>query len=463
MDTSPFVIETESLDLEANAIARRDGKVLFVRGALAREKVLAKVVRSKPKYDTAQTIEVLRPSVQRVTPQCPHYGVCGGCSMQHLDARAQVSVKQRTLEDNLWHLSKLKPETMLTPIVGSPWGYRFRARLSVRDVIKKGTVLVGFHEKGNSFVADMRQCDVMPKRISDLLVPFRSMIAALSIRKQLAQIEVAYNDNPGDGQGDVMALALRILAPLTTADEQVLLQFESEHRVEFWLQTKGPETVQLFSAKQSRLAYVLPEFNVRMPFKPTDFTQVNHQINNVMVRRALRLLDVQAHDHVVDFFCGLGNFTLPLARLAQGVIGIEGAASLVARAKANALENGLEDKTDFSVANLFNFNRDAWDAIVKQFDNSTINKLLIDPPREGALAVCEVLAALLVDGQPVTERIVYVSCNPATLARDSGILVSGGWALKAAGVINMFPHTSHVESIAVFEPGIAALGSAVAP
>jgi 23S rRNA (uracil1939-C5)-methyltransferase len=454
MDTSPFVIETESLDLEANAIARRDGKVLFVRGALAREKVLAKVVRSKPKYDTAQTLEVLRPSVQRVTPQCPHYGVCGGCSMQHLDARAQVSVKQRTLEDNLWHLSKLKPETMLPPIVGSPWGYRFRARLSVRDVIKKGTVLVGFHEKGNSFVADMKQCDVMPKRISDLLVPFRSMIAALTIRKQLAQIEVAYNDNPGDGQGDVMALALRILAPLTEADEQVLLQFEQAHRVEFWLQTKGPETVRLFSAKESRLAYVLPEFNVRMPFKPTDFTQVNHQINNVMVRRALRLLDVRAHDHVVDFFCGLGNFTLPLARLAQGVIGIEGAASLVARAKANALENKLDEKTDFSVANLFNFDRAAWDAIVKQFDNQIVNKLLIDPPREGALAVCEVLAALAADGQAVPERIVYVSCNPATLARDSGILVNGGWALKAAGVINMFPHTSHVESIAVFEPNL---------
>jgi 23S rRNA (uracil1939-C5)-methyltransferase len=449
LDTSPFEITTESLDLEANGIGRRDGKVVFVRGALAFERVLARPSRSKPKFDVATTLEVLKPSVSRVQPQCRYFGVCGGCSMQHLDARAQVSVKGRTLEDNLWHLGKVKAQTMLPPIVGSAWRYRYRARLSVRNVHKKGKVLIGFHEKNSSYVADMESCEVLPQRVSNLLLPMRELVASLSICEQLPQIEVAYAQ-PHEG-ADVLALALRILQPLSSADRLVLAQFSKQHQVEFWLQTKGPETLALLDpTNASRLEYYLAEYNVRMPFKPNDFTQVNHQINTVLVRRALRLLDVQSHETVLDLFCGLGNFTLPLARLANKVMGIEGSATLVARARDNALLNGLDQKTQFGVSNLFEF---SVQALAKLGDFARADKWLIDPPREGALAICEALAALsLSDPQAVPKRIVYVSCNPATLARDCAMLVhSAGWVVRSAGVVNMFAHTSHVESIVVLE------------
>ncbi len=443
VDTTPFTVTTESLDLEANAIAHRDGKVVFVRSALAGETVVAVLARSKPKFDVAQAIEVLRPSVQRVKPQCPHFGVCGGCSMQHLDFRSQVSVKQRTLEDNFWHLAKLRPETMLAPLVGQAWHYRYRARISVRDVKKKGEVLVGFHERNSSFVADMRECSILPERLSRMLVPLRRLVESLSIRRELPQIELAYNDNPGDGQGDVLVLALRIMRALSAQDEVILNQFAVDNRVEFWLQTKGPDTVVPMNAT-TRLAYRLPEFNIRMPFKPTDFTQVNHRMNEIMVRSALRLLAVSEQDTVVDFFCGLGNFTLPLARQGKRVLGIEGSKPLVERAKANAALNDLAHKTQFEVANLFNFDTAALEKIGRQ------DKWLIDPPREGAMALCETLIA---HPALAPKRIVYVSCNPATLARDCGILVhQGGYRLVAAGVVNMFAHTSHVESIAVLEP-----------
>lgn len=454
-----FILKTESLDIEANGIARRDGKVLFVRDALAGEEVLAQLVRSKAKYDVAQMLEVRKPSVLRVAPRCPHFGVCGGCSMQHLESRAQVSVKQRVLEDTLWHLGKVKAQSVLAPIVGSPWGYRYRARLSVRNVIKKGKVLVGFHEKGSGFVADMQVCHVLPKRVSDLLMPLRDLVTSLSIRDALPQIELAFNDAPqGAGSADVLAMVLRILAPLTAQDDAILLGFATQHRIEFWLQTKGPETVKLFDpsgvAAPSRLAYQLPEFGITMPFKPSDFTQVNHQINAVLVSRALRMLDVQADDRVLDLFCGLGNFTLPLATQAREVVGVEGSASLVARAKQNADANNLGDKAHFDVANLFDCDEAA---LLKlgRFD-----RWLIDPPREGALAVVQALLAMqqnqASDGPSFTpKRIVYVSCNPATLARDCAVLVdSGRWVLRSAGVVNMFPHTSHVESIALLEPVI---------
>jgi 23S rRNA (uracil1939-C5)-methyltransferase len=443
LDTTPFTVTTESLDLEANAIAHRDGKVVFIRGALAHETVTAVAVRSKPKFDVAQTTEVLRPSVQRVQPRCPHFGVCGGCSMQHLELRSQVSVKQRTLEDNFWHLGKLQPETMLAPLVGQAWHYRYRARISVRDVVKKGQVLVGFHERNSSFVADMNQCLILPERLSDMLVPLRRLVEQLSIRRDMPQLEIAYNDNPGDGQGDVLAMALRILKPLTDQDKLLLDQFAAQHKVEFWLQSKGPETVVPMHAP-SRLAYQLPEFAVRMPFKPTDFTQVNHRMNEIMVRVALRLLEVQSDESVMDFFCGLGNFTLPLARAGAHVTGIEGSPALVERARANAALNGLTEKTRFTSANLFDFDAAAMAKLGRK------DKWLIDPPREGALALCQTLVD---QPQWAPKRIVYVSCNPATLARDCGLLVhQGGYRLRSAGVINMFAHTSHVESIAVLEP-----------
>jgi 23S rRNA (uracil1939-C5)-methyltransferase len=445
VDSTPFTVTTESLDLEANAIAHRDGKVVFVRGALANETVSAVTVRTKPKFDVAQTLQVLKPSVQRVEPRCAHFGVCGGCSMQHLSFRSQVSVKQRTLEDNFWHLAKLKPETMLAPLVGEAWHYRYRARISVRDVLKKGQVLVGFHERNSSFVADMSMCPIMPARVSDMLVPLRRLVESLSIRRELPQIEMAYNDNPQDGQGDVLALALRIMKPLTPEDEAALIAFAQANKVEFWTQTKGPDTVVPFQGP-SRLAYYLPEFDVRMPFKPCDFTQVNHRINEIMVRMALRLLAVKPHETVADLFCGLGNFTLPLARQARHVIGIEGSKPLVERARANAALNGLTEKTQFEAANLFNFDAAALEKLGR------CDKWLVDPPREGAAALFQ---ALVENPQWAPKRIVYVSCNPATLARDCGLLVTtGGWRLRSAGVINMFAHTSHVESVAVLEPPV---------
>jgi 23S rRNA (uracil1939-C5)-methyltransferase len=443
VDSTVFTVTTESLDLEANAIAHRDGKVVFIRGALANETVTAVTVRSKPKFDVAQTVDILRASVARVKPACPHFGVCGGCSMQHLGFRDQVSVKQRTLEDNFWHLAKLKPETMLSPLVGEAWHYRYRARISVRDVVKKGEVLVGFHERNSSFVANMSQCLILPKRMSDLLVALRRLVESLSIRRELPQIEMAYNDNPGDGQGDVLALALRILKPPSSADQVLLTEFASTYRVEFWLQSKGPDTVVPFTG-QSRLAYQLPEFDIRMPFKPTDFTQVNHRMNEIMVRTALRLLAVTPNETVADLFCGIGNFTLPLARGADHVIGIEGSKPLVERARTNASLNGLSHKTQFETANLFEFDYAALEKLGQR------DKWLVDPPREGAMALCQTLVA---HPKFAPKRLVYVSCNPATLARDCGILVhDGGWRLLSAGIINMFAHTSHVESIAVLEP-----------
>jgi 23S rRNA (uracil1939-C5)-methyltransferase len=413
------------------------------------ERVRAVVVRRKPRFEVAQTIEVLRESHSRVTPRCPHFGVCGGCSMQHLDVGAQIAIKQRALEDQLWHIGKVRPHTVLRAIAGPPWGYRFRARLSVRNVPKKGGVLVGFHERGSSFVADMRECHVLPPRLSAMLLPLRELIGGLSIRDRLPQIELAIGELE---DGLLIALVLRVLEPPTAQDRASLLAFAARQGVELWLQSKGPDTIELLCTRDgapaasnstSQLAYRLPEFAITMPFRPTDFTQVNHRINEVLVSRALRLLEVQPQERVADLFCGLGNFSLPLARRAREVVGLEGSAVLTRRAQENAAHNGLAGRTRFCTADLFQLSPQAW-AALGRFD-----KLLIDPPREGALEIAKVLAA-----DPVKpRRIVYVSCNPATLARDASVLVhQGGFELMAAGAVNMFPQTSHVESIAVFEP-----------
>ncbi len=442
-----LVLQVESLDLEANGVARHDGKVVFVRDALPGERVRAQIVRRKPKFDVARTLEVLRPASARVVPHCPHFGVCGGCSMQHLDPGTQLAIKQRALEDQLWHIGKVRPETMLRPIAGPPWGYRYRARLSVRHVPKKGGVLVGFHERGSSYVADMRQCRVLPERISALLEPLRELIGGLGLRDRMPQIEVAMGEQP---EGAVLALVFRVLDAVDPQDRAALVAFARAHRFELWAQPKGPETIVLWYAPDapedapvSRLAYALPEFGVVMPFRPTDFTQVNHRINEVLVSRALRLLDPQPGDRVADLFCGLGNFSLPLARRAATVLGVEGSKALVERAGANARFNGLADRASFRVANLFEISLQDWTGL------GPFDRVLIDPPREGAL---EVVKALATDAHR-PRCIVYVSCNPATLARDAGVLVNtGGFRISAAGAINMFPHTSHVESMAVFEP-----------
>jgi len=443
--TAP-ALDIESLDMEARGVGRTvtddgtPGKVIFVEGALPGERVTYSSYRKKPSFEQAQVVDILQESVIRTSPKCAFFGTCGGCSMQHLDVRAQIAVKQRVLEDNLAHLAKLRAETMFRPIHGPSWGYRYRARLTVRNVMKKGGVLVGFHERKSSYVADMTSCEVLPPHVSALLVPLRRLVEALSIRERMPQIELAVGSS-------VTALVLRVLEPINAADEALLRAFADEHYVQFWLQPKGPDSVVPFYPLDRQLDYTLPEFGIRMPFMPTDFTQVNHQINRVLVGRALRLLAPQKGDRVLDLFCGIGNFTLPLARLAREVVGIEGSEALTTRALANAKENGVDGHTSFACRNLFEVSADDMRAL------GPFDKFLIDPPREGALAVSKALADIAQSGEgALPRRIVYVSCNPATLARDAGLLVhEAGYRLKGAGVVNMFPHTSHVESIALFE------------
>ena len=435
----------ESLDLEAQGVAHReDGKVVFIEGALPTERVQVQVSRKKNQWEQGQMSALQRESAQRVRPGCPHFGLhagaCGGCKMQHLHPAAQVAVKQRVLEDNLWHLGKVKAERMLRPIEGPAWGYRDRARLSVRHVAKKGKVLIGFHERKSSFVADMSVCPVLPVKVSQMLLPLRELIGSMDQRDRLPQIELA----AGEG---VTALVLRHLEPVSADDVERLRAFAKAHDVQWWLQAKGPDTVQLLDEGGPALSYRLPEYDITMPFKPTDFTQVNPHINRVLVQRAIRLLDPQPTDQVIDWFCGLGNFTLPLARMSQQVLGIEGSETLVARARDNAQANGLAARTRFEARNLFEVSADDLRALPQG------QRWLVDPPREGAFALVKALADLheAADWRG-PDRIVYVSCNPATLARDAGLLVhQGGYRCSLAGVVNMFPHTAHVESMAVFD------------
>ena len=461
----------ESLDGDGQGIAHRaDGKVVFVEGALPGERVSVVVNRSKASFEKATVTQVHRESAQRVRPACPHFGLhegaCGGCKVQHLQPAAQLAVKQRVLEDALWHLAKVRPDIVLRPIQGPSWGYRYRARLSVRYVRKKDAVLVGFHERKSSFVADMRECHVLPPRVSALLVPLRALVFAMHARERCPQIELAIGSGPS---GDVIALVLRHLEPLHQDDLAMLRDFALAHSgehggchatIQWWLQPEGPETVQLLDVGGPELSYTLPEYGVRMPFRPTDFTQVNPQVNDVLVGYALRLLQLARHETVIDWFCGLGNFTLPLATRAGKVLGVEGSKSLVERARANAvlagfhaIERSSAPQVHFAQRNLFEMTPDLL------LQDGPADKWLMDPPREGAFALVRALADLrtpqAIPASPTwlaPARIVYVSCNPATLARDAGVLVhQGRYRCSAAGVVNMFPHTAHVESIAVFD------------
>ena len=432
----------ESLDQEGRGVTRYEGKTIFVDGALPGEKVTFQSQRIKPSYEVANVVEVLKQSNQRVTPKCPHFGVCGGCKLQHLDFAAQVATKQRLLESDLWHIGKVKAENMLPPLYGPTWGYRHKARLSVKYVEKKQRVLVGFNEKATRFVADMNSCEVLVPEVSALIAPLQDLIVQLSIRDKLPQIELAVGEADASAQTGkpVVVLILRIMAPLTAQDETLLKAFADAHGVQVWTQTKGPDTIKPFyPLGGSQLQYSLPEFDLTYPFKPNEFTQVNPQINQVMIRRAMQLLAPQAHEKIADFFCGIGNFTLPIARSGAQVLGLEGLANLVERANESAQLNEIKH-VKFGVADLFKMTPEALTELGR-FD-----KWLVDPPRDGAF---ELVKALDASNQP--ESIVYVSCNPATLARDAGVLVNEkGYQLKAAGVINMFPHTAHVESIALF-------------
>ena len=467
----PDLLTVESLDIEAQGIAHRtDGKVVFIEGALPFEVVTANVYRKKPSFEKAMVMHIHRESSQRVTPLCPYFGLhtgaCGGCKMQHLHVAAQVAVKQRVLEDNLQHIGKLKADNLMRPIEGPAWGYRYRARLSVRFVRKRGEVLVGFHERKSSYVTDMSHCPVLPPHVSNMLMPLRALIASLDAKETVPQIELACGDS-------ITALVLRHMEDLSEDDKTRLRAFAAVNPgLQWWLQPAGLETVALLDDNVPQLAYALPEFGVVMPFKPTDFTQVNPHINQTLVSRALRLLNVQRHERVIDWFCGLGNFTLPLATRAREVLGIEGSETLVARARQNYESNkALADikcaqaATYFIARNLFEMTP------ATLVEDGLADKWLVDPPREGAFELFKSLAALhtqIVTGVPcddgihqqslvlgnwaLPKRIVYVSCNPATLARDAGVLVqSGAYRCSSAGVVNMFPHTAHVESIAVFD------------
>ena len=470
----PDLLTIESLDIEAQGIAHRaDGKVVFIEGALPFEVVTASVYRKKSSFEKATLMAIHHESSQRVRPGCPHFGMhtgaCGGCKMQHLHISAQVAVKQRVLEDNLQHIGKLKADNLLRPIEGPAWGYRYRARLSVRYVRKKGVVLVGFHERKSAYVADMRTCPVLPPHVSNMLLPLRTLIGSMDAKETIPQIELACGDT-------VTAMVVRHMEPLSSGDMARLRAFAVLNPgLQWWLQSGGLETVKLLdeaSPDQPELSYALPAYGVVMPFKPTDFTQVNPHINQVLVSRALRLLAVQPHERVIDWFCGLGNFTLPLATQAREVLGIEGSEVLVARSRENYERNRALRQpghglcaTEFVARNLFEMTPAL---LVK---DGAADKWLVDPPREGAFELFKSLAALfqqLVTGVPCDDgkhqqslvlgnwamprRIVYVSCNPATLARDAGVLVeSGAYRCTAAGVVNMFPHTAHVESMAVFD------------
>ena len=435
----------ESIDLEGQGVARHAGKVVFVSGALTGERVRAQITRTKHSYDKARVIEVLEASSQRATPACAHFGVCGGCSLQHVALATQVAIKQRALEDQLQHLAKLSEYTLLAPISGIGWGYRYRARLSVKYVAKKNTVLVGFHERANVYIADIRSCPVLPPHVSNLLMPLRELVGALSVRSAVPQIEVAV------GEADTVLL-MRHLEALTPTDTAHLSEFarthsQPNHPLVWYTQSGNSDTVAPLDDKlPGNLHYALPAYGITMPFQVSDFTQVNPPMNRVLVSKALALLAPQAGERVLDLFCGLGNFTLPLARTVGEhgfALGVEGSTALTTRAQANALHNGLHN-TAFEARNLFEITTET------VYDWGAFGAWLIDPPREGAQAVCEAMLNLPASHRP--RRMVYVSCNPATLARDAAIVCRTGlWRLSQAGIANMFPHTSHVESIAVFQ------------
>lgn len=428
------IVDILSLDHEGHGIARIDGKVTFVDDALAGERAEITVYRKHAKYNSAHAVSILKSSAQRTTPRCEYFGRCGGCSMQHLEASAQVAAKQRVLEENLARIGKVTPDVVMRPLHGPSWAYRTRARMSARFVDKKGGVLVGFREKRSSFITDMSSCEVLTPDVSALIQPLREMMVHLSNASRIPQVEIAVGEH-------ITVLLFRLLEPWSDDDRAIVRSFAEQHGIQIWEQSKGPDTVKPFWPDIApELSYSLPEFGLTMPFRPTDFTQVNVAINRALVSRAMRLLQPKAGERIADMFCGLGNFSLPIATSGADVIGIEGSPELVARARENALRNKLPN-AHFVVDNLFEMTPEKFATL------GHIDKLLIDPPRSGA---AELVKSLPDSGAP--HRIVYVSCDAATLARDADELCHNkGYRLVAAGVANMFPHTAHVESIALFE------------
>ncbi len=430
----PSKAHIESLTHEGHGVAHVDGKAVFIEGALPGETVLYRTLNRGKTYDLGKMVEIVAASPDRVTPRCQYFGVCGGCSLQHLRAEAQLPAKQKILHDNLIRIGKVEPESWLPALDGPHWGYRRKARLGARVVQKKGGVIVGFREKRSAYLTSLASCDVLHPRVSTLLPALRNLIATLSRPDRIPQIEVAVGDN-------ATAFVFRHLVPLTADDDARLADFGRQHEIQIFRQPERPDQlVPVWPEIPPPLFYRLPEANVELEFAPADFIQVNAGLNQRMVTRALQLLDPQSGESVLDLFCGLGNFTLPLARRAGRVLGIEADVALIEKAQCNARHNQLRN-AEFRPADLYSTDTpDPWGA--EHFD-----KWLLDPPRTGAV---EAVKRLPAEGGP--RRILYVSCNPGTLARDSAVLVhTKGYRLAAAGVMDMFPQTSHIEAMALFE------------
>jgi len=433
IDPAPFEARVVDLAHDGRGVARLDGKTVFIQDALPGERVMASRVSQRRSHDDAVLLEVLEPSPDRVSPACPHFGTCGGCSLQHLAPEAQLAAKESTLHDNLQRIGHVVAGARWAPIAGPAWGYRRRARLGLRKVDKKGRVLVGFRERRAPLVTDMDSCPVLAGDVGALLPALAALVGALSISRRVPQIEVAVGD-------ERTALAFRVLEPPSAADLLLLDRFGAEHGVDIWLQPGGLATLQPLRDDTPWPGYRLEAFDLEFRFLPSDFVQINAAINAQAVARAVELLAPAPGDRVVDLFCGLGNFSLALARRGARVRGVEGDAGLIERARDNAVRNRLE--VAYHVANLFEDCREL------PWAREPCEGLLLDPPRAGAEASIHLVPAL----RP--ERIVYVSCHPGTLARDAGILVNEfGYQLQGAGVMDMFPHTAHVESIALFERG----------
>ncbi len=432
LPSEPVQTRIDSLSHDGRGVAHIGGKAVFIHGALAGEEVTFRYTRKRRSFDEGRVEQVLSPSPERVMPLCSRFEICGGCALQHQAPEAQIRGKQQVLLDAFERIGQVSPAQILPPLTAdSPWGYRRKARLGVKYVPRKGKVLVGFREKGSSFLADIDRCPVLDPRVGDLLTPLSELIAGLSVRDRVPQIEVAAGDA-------ACVLIFRLLDPPSDDDRARLLQFGERHRVSVYLQEGGPESVAPLSAPTG-LSYALPKQGVRIGFLPTDFTQVNSGLNRAMVSQALRLLEPGDGERLLDLFCGLGNFTLPLARRCASVVGVEGDAGLVERARRNARDNHIGNVRYYSADLYAPLAGEPW--LEERFD-----KALLDPPRTGAAEVLGVLPELGV------ERLLYVSCYPATLARDAGELVHRhGYRLAAAGVMDMFPHTAHVESMALFE------------
>lgn len=441
LPSEPVLLDITSLSHEGRGIAHIEGKVAFVDGALAGERVLARYIRKRSKLDELKAEEIHTQAEQRVEPACSYAGQCGGCSLQHMDPKAQLELKQSVLLEHIQHAAGLGSDSFqVLPILeAAKFHYRRKARLAVRVVAKKGGALVGFREKYSSFITDMNDCEVLVEEVATLIAPLREMISTLGARYVIPQIEVAVGE-VADGSDELeVALVLRHLEKLAEADMQSLQAFAHEQRIHLYLQPGNVDSVhKIFPAEsEERLRYYLPDFGLQLNFHPMDFTQINAEINRLIIDKAIELLVLDKSDIVLDLFCGLGNFTLPVATLCQQVIGIEGSEEMVKRGAENARLNNLTN-AEFFAANLCDSFAD------KAWAKTKFTKILLDPPRSGAIEIITQIAKFR------AEKIVYISCNPATLARDTAELTKHGYSLKSAGVMDMFPHTTHVESMAEF-------------